>query len=94
VQFEDKAPASVLIRTFSEMRGRSYDSFIELLKDKEFLQLKIAEISRALHSYLELHPILYNSEWLNDIKPVKCMMESGLKTGNDSAILGAFSRSF
>ena len=63
--------ASVLIKTFSEMGGRSYDSFIELLEDKEFLQLKIAEInaSGALHSYLKNHPNLYYSEWFNDIKP-------------------------
>ena len=63
--------AAVLIKTFSEMRGRSYDSFIELLKDKDFLQLKIAEINAcgALHSYLKIHPNLYYSKWLDDIKP-------------------------
>jgi glycosyltransferase involved in cell wall biosynthesis/2-polyprenyl-3-methyl-5-hydroxy-6-metoxy-1,4-benzoquinol methylase len=53
------------------MRGRSYDSFIDLLKDKDFLQLKIAEINAcgALHSYLKIHPNLYYSEWLDNIKP-------------------------
>src|SRR5262245_2124194 len=63
--------ASVLIRTFSEMGGGSYDSFVELLEDKEFLQLKIAEInaSGALHSYLQNHPNLYYSEWFNNTKP-------------------------
>src|SRR5262245_14338956 len=63
--------AAVLIKTFSEMRGRSYDSFVDGLKDKDFLQLKIAEINPcgALHSYLKIHPNLYYSEWLDDIKP-------------------------
>jgi hypothetical protein len=35
--------AAVLIETFPEMSGRSYESFIELLRDKEFLQLNAAK---------------------------------------------------
>ena len=53
------------------MRGGSYDSFVELLRDKDFLKLKIAEINAcgALHSYLRMHPNLYYSEWFDGIAP-------------------------
>jgi hypothetical protein len=63
--------ALVLIKTFSEMRGGSYDSFVELLRDKDFLRRKIAEINAcgALHSYLRVHPNLYHSEWFDGIAP-------------------------
>ena len=63
--------AAGVIQTFSEINGRSYESFVELLADKEFRRLKIAEINAcgALHTYLRDHPNLYYSEWMCDINP-------------------------
>jgi GT2 family glycosyltransferase/2-polyprenyl-3-methyl-5-hydroxy-6-metoxy-1,4-benzoquinol methylase len=65
--------AEVLVRTVSDMSGRLYESFTELLKDKNFRRLKIAEINAcgALHPYLQEHPNLFYSECLSDIEPGK-----------------------
>src|SRR4029450_10087388 len=63
--------ATVLMQTFLQIIGTSCESVVELLRNKEFRQLKIAEINAcgALHSYLKDHPNLYYSEWLPDGKP-------------------------
>jgi 2-polyprenyl-3-methyl-5-hydroxy-6-metoxy-1,4-benzoquinol methylase/GT2 family glycosyltransferase/predicted nucleic acid-binding Zn-ribbon protein len=63
--------ATVLMQTFLQISGTSCESVVELLRNKEFRQLKIAEINAcgALHSYLKDHPNLYYSEWLPDGKP-------------------------
>ena len=63
--------AAVLIETFSQTTGRSYNSIIELLKDDEFRRLRIAEVNAcgALHPYLKDHPNLYYSEWVPHAKP-------------------------
>ena len=63
--------AAVLMQTFSEISGLSCKSFAELLENKEFRDLKIAEINAcgALHSYLKDHPNLYYSEWLPHREP-------------------------
>ena len=63
--------AAVLMQTFAERSGLSCQSFAELLKNKEFRDLKIAEINAcgALHSYLKNHPNLYYSEWVSDAEP-------------------------
>src|SRR5262249_3554710 len=60
-----KRLAAVLIQTFAEICGLSYKSFAELLENKYFRNLKIAEINAcgALHRYLKDQPNLYYSEW-------------------------------
>jgi glycosyltransferase involved in cell wall biosynthesis/2-polyprenyl-3-methyl-5-hydroxy-6-metoxy-1,4-benzoquinol methylase/GT2 family glycosyltransferase/organic radical activating enzyme len=57
---------TALIQTFSEMSGRAYDSFTDLLEDAEFRRLRIAEINAcgAFHNYLKQHPNLYYSEYV------------------------------
>jgi GT2 family glycosyltransferase/2-polyprenyl-3-methyl-5-hydroxy-6-metoxy-1,4-benzoquinol methylase len=63
--------AAVLMQTFVEIKGTFCKSVVELVQNKEFQQLKIAEINAcgALHSYLKDHPHLAYSEWLSDTKP-------------------------
>ena len=60
--------AAVLMQTFAERTGLSCKSFAELLENKEFQDLKIAEINACggLHSYLKDHPNLSYSEWVCD----------------------------
>jgi len=57
---------TALIQTFSEMSGRAYNSFTDLLEDDEFCHLRIAEINAcgAFHNYLKQHPNLYYSEYV------------------------------
>jgi SAM-dependent methyltransferase len=59
------------MQTFSEISSLSCKSFAELLENKEFQDLKIAEINAcgALHPYLKGHPNLYYSEWLPHAEP-------------------------
>jgi O-antigen biosynthesis protein len=63
--------AAVLVQTFAESGGLSCKSFAELLENKEFRNLKIAEINACggLHSYLKDHPNLSYSEWVCDATP-------------------------
>src|SRR5262249_42513421 len=63
--------AAVLIQTFAEISGLSYESFSELVENKDFRDLKIAEINACggLHLYLKKHPHLYYSEWLPHAEP-------------------------
>ena len=58
--------AAVLIRTFYEVSGRSFESIVELCSDAEFQKLKIAEINEcgALHSYIKAHPNLHFSQYV------------------------------
>jgi len=60
--------AAVLMQTFPERTGLSCKSFAELVENKEFQDLKIAEINACggLHSYLKDHPNLSYSEWVGD----------------------------
>ena len=60
--------AAVLMQTFAETSGLSCRSFAELLENKQFRDLKIAEINACggLHSYLKDHPNLSYSEWVSD----------------------------
>ena len=57
---------TAIIQTFSEMSGRAYDSFTDLLEDDGFRRLRIAEINAcgAFHNYLKQHPNLYHSEYV------------------------------
>ncbi|OGN96606.1 MAG: hypothetical protein A2Z77_01180 [Chloroflexi bacterium RBG_13_51_36] len=57
---------TAVMQTFSEMSGRGYDSFTDLLEDDEFRRLRIAEINAcgAFHSYLAQHPNLLYSEYV------------------------------
>jgi O-antigen biosynthesis protein len=63
--------ATVLMQTFVEISGTSCKSVVELIQNKEFRQLKIAEINAcgALHSYLKDHPNLSYSECASNAKP-------------------------
>ncbi len=63
--------AAVLMQTFAARNGLSCHSFAELLENKEFRDLKIAEINACggLHSYLKDHPNLSYSEWMSDAAP-------------------------
>ena len=63
--------AAVLMQTFAERSGLSCKSFAELLENKGFRDLKMAEINAcgALHSYLKDHPNLSYSEWLPHAEP-------------------------
>ena len=63
--------AAVLMQTFAESSGLSCRSFAELLENKQFRDLKIAEINACggLHSYLKDHPNLSYSEWVSDATP-------------------------
>jgi len=63
--------AAVLVQTFAEISSPSCKSFAQLLENRKFLELKIAEINACggLHSYLKAHPNLYYSEWLRRAGP-------------------------
>ena len=65
--------ASALIQTFSETSGKDCKSLVELLNDKEFRSLRIAEINAcgALHSSLVQHPDLHYSEFMPGVEPGK-----------------------
>jgi 2-polyprenyl-3-methyl-5-hydroxy-6-metoxy-1,4-benzoquinol methylase len=60
---------TAIIQTFSEMSGRAYNSFTDLLEDDGFRRLRIAEINAcgALHNYLKQHPNLCYSEYVPGI---------------------------
>jgi len=57
---------TAIIQTLSEMSGRAYDSFTDLLEDGGFCRLRIAEINAcgAFHNYLKQHPNLCYSEYV------------------------------
>jgi len=59
------------MQTVAEISGVSCNSFLELMRNEKFRDLKIAEINAcgALHSYLREHPNLHYSEWVSQVKP-------------------------
>jgi len=61
----------VLLQTWIERGGTDYKSLVQLLEDNEFKCLRIAEINRcgALHDYLQKHPGLNYSEFMEGVPP-------------------------
>ena len=63
--------AEVIIQTWAELSGARYLSIVQLMADPGFKGLSIAEVNRcgALHDYLQSHPGLHYSEYIEGVPP-------------------------